>query len=1011
MAQNSTVNKQDVTGFQDSVEGVIFPDYEAKFRNNSIYVEVNKLCNLFDFTNKSAINLIHINCRSLKKNFNDILTMLNIISSPFTAIAVTETWLTPFTQHLYSIPGYTFVSQSRDDKTGGGVGIFINNRLSFTLRSDLCHTGSFIEYLFVNISFFTKKGKFNLLLGCIYRPPNSDISSYNSEIINILKLIERGKYSMVLIAGDYNLDVLKYHSHTPTADFVNNMLSYSFFPVIRNPTRICDTSRTCIDNIFINKIQYNISSCIIYSDVSDHLPIAVHIETDIISENCHNRVIRTRTYDQQSIERFIFDLAKQENWYDVYYYATIENDTTLAYNSFYDVFKVIFNKHFPERLFKLNHKLAPRHSWMTRGLVRSCIKKSKLYKIWKNNGDVADKLRYIAYQNKLKKLLRVAEKSYFFDKFRSLSGDLRGTWKVLGSILNKSTPEDFAKLFVIDGVDVTDRAKIVEVFNDYFIGIGSNLAAAIPKVSVDFSYYLKTSYSNSFALYPTDSNEIINIVSDLQNKMSSGFDEIPVKILKLCINSISDPLSTIINSSMQTGTFPDMLKIARVCPLFKGGDKKCIQNYRPISILSSFSKVFEKIIFRRLLKYLDFNNILCGSQYGFRKGYSTYMSLIEMYHKVSEAIDRNEYCIGVFIDLAKAFDTLDHKILLAKLEHYGVRGLALQWFKSYLSDRKQYVIINGVSSELKNVSFGVPQGSILGPLLFILYINDVSSCSELLSFILFADDTNLFFSSADISHLFSTVNLELSRVYCWFSANKLSLNAKKTNYIIFGNKCVSDKQFNLMIDGNFLERVEHCKFLGVYIDSKLSWKMHINHVALQISKGLGAIGRVRHILPKNALLLLYSTMILPYLSYCNIVWGSARPTVLNKLVTLQKRAVRLIVKARARTPSGPLFAVLNLLKLVDINHYQIVQFMFKVKHCLLPASCMSYVTVSNSFRLHDTRRIPSFNVERFRTIIRECSISIRGPRLWDLVPKKIQESITLYVLKKQLFAFYVHSYF
>ena len=482
--------------------------------------------------------------------------------------------------------------------------------------------------------------------------------------------------------------------------------------------------------------------------------------------------------------------------------------------------------------------------------------------------------------------------------------------------------------------------------------------------------------------------------------------------MKRSICFVADPISAIINSSMCSGVFPDLLKIAKVCPIFKGGDKSEFQNYRPISVLPSFSKIFEKVVFNRLLLYLDSKNILSKNQYGFRKHHSTYMSLIDMYDRISGAVDKNEFSIGIFIDLSKAFDTLDHNILLRKLEHYGIHGVALDWFRSYLCNRKQCVILNGVMSDLQHITYGVPQGSILGPLLFILYINDIVNCSDSLLFILFADDTNLFFSCNDIWQLNDIVNVELTKVSNWFRANKLSSNVKKTNFILFGNKRLpnADQKFKVSIDGYLLEQVEHTKFLGVYVDSKLNWKTHIDYVANKISQGLGVLGRVRDILPLNALLMLYHSMIYPYLTYCNLVWGCATVTALRRLICLQKRAVRLITRSKFRTPCDPLFARLKLLKLIDINKVQTALFMFKVKHRLVPLACMRFATITDPQRLHATRTVYYFNMVGFRTVIRENSINVRGPRLWNTLPMVIQNSLSMRSLKHELVKLYIDLY-
>jgi hypothetical protein len=463
---------------------------------------------------------------------------------------------------------------------------------------------------------------------------------------------------------------------------------------------------------------------------------------------------------------------------------------------------------------------------------------------------------------------------------------------------------------------------------------------------------------------------------------------------------IAEPLSHLINKSFLTGSFPDCLKIAKVCPIFKSGDKHLFSNYRPISILPSFSKIYEKVVACRLLKFFESGNILVQNQYGFRKNHSTYMAAIEMLDKISAAIDNGEHPIGIFIDLSKAFDTINHSILLDKLEYYGIRGFALRWFESYLQSRQQYVFFDGASSVLCHVNCGVPQGSILGPLLFILYINDIVKCSDILRLILFADDTNIFYSNSDIIELERIVNAELSKLSNWFMANRLSLNATKTNFIIFGNKKVSKcgREFKLVLNGNVLERTDCTKFLGVYFDEKLKWHIHLNHVSGKLAKGLGMLGRVGRILPFNVLRTLYHTLIYPYLNYCCIIWGGAGASILRKIEVLQNRAIRIITHSPFRASSSPIYKSLNLLKICDIHFLHIVIFMFKFKHCLLPAPCMYYCKLNSTS--YGLRKINYFCIPPCRTKIREQSISVVGPRLWGSLPDYLQDSDSLMTLKR-----------
>ena len=335
--------------------------------------------------------------------------------------------------------------------------------------------------------------------------------------------------------------------------------------------------------------------------------------------------------------------------------------------------------------------------------------------------------------------------------------------------------------------------------------------------------------------------------------------------------------------------------MAKVLPAFKSEDPQYFVNYRPITLLPNFSKIFEKVVYNRFIEFIERLEILYCCQFGFRKNHSTALSLINLINKIAESIDRNEVTIGVFLDLSKAFDTLDHEILLNKLEHYGIRGVALDWVKSYLSERLQFVKFNHTSSSKCQIHCGVPQGSILGPLFFILYINDLHFASSLTEPLLFADDTSILYSHRDQDHLISVLNEELIKIDSWMRSNKLSVNIKKTNYVVFKSaqkKASSD--LPLSFNSQILKEKNAVKFLGAYIDNCLTWKSYINHVCKKMSKSIGVIFRSRFFLTEKTLLSLYYTLVYPYISYCSTVWTSTYPTNLNRIYLLQKRAVRAI---------------------------------------------------------------------------------------------------------------------
>ena len=326
-------------------------------------------------------------------------------------------------------------------------------------------------------------------------------------------------------------------------------------------------------------------------------------------------------------------------------------------------------------------------------------------------------------------------------------------------------------------------------------------------------------------------------------------------------------------------------QIARVTPIFKSGDNALLTNYRPISVLPCFSKILERIMYNRLYKFLSENNLLYEKQFGFQANHSTDHAIIQLVDEIHNSFNKKAFTLGVFIDLSKAFDTVNHEILINKLKHYGVRNTSLNWFKSYLSSRKQFITYDHENTTIKNITCGVPQGSILGPLLFLLYVNDLYKASDLLNPIMFADDTNLFYSHSNIDTLFKTVNKELNYINEWFKANKLSLNISKTKYTFFHPQRKNDeiplKLPILQINKTKIDRVECIKFLGVLLDECLTWRKHISCIENKISKNIGILYKSKFLLNQNCLKCIYFSFTHSYLNYANIAWASTHQTKLK----------------------------------------------------------------------------------------------------------------------------------
>ena len=436
----------------------------------------------------------------------------------------------------------------------------------------------------------------------------------------------------------------------------------------------------------------------------------------------------------------------------------------------------------------------------------------------------------------------------------------------------KSEPHLPGKLLIKEQ-EVSGKVGIANKFNTFLTNIGAELAKNIPNASRPFESYIKKVDTTM----PTDSltiNEVKEAFFSLKINKSPWCDEISFNVIKNCFSELNIPLKYLFDMSLESGIFPDKLKIARVIPLYKAGDPANISNYRPISVLPCFSKMLERIMYNRLHKYLTTEKILYPKQFGFQRGHSTEHAIVKLANQIYESFERNKYTLGVFIDLSKAFDTVNHSVLIKKLQMYGVRGVNLAWFCSYLANRKQYISLgHDRKTGTQNILCGVPQGSILGPLLFLLYVNDLPN-SSVLEPIMFADDTNLFFEHTHLRILFSMVNNELKKIYEWFNANKLSLNVGKTKYSLFHKPSKTDDLplllSKVLINDKEIERVGSIKFLGVLLDEHLSWEEHIRYTEKKIAKNIGLLYRAKPFLGKHSLLTLYYSYIHTYLNYANL---------------------------------------------------------------------------------------------------------------------------------------------
>ena len=553
------------------------------------------------------------------------------------------------------------------------------------------------------------------------------------------------------------------------------------------------------------------------------------------------------------------------------------------------------------------------------------------------------KHKYKDYNKVLCKTIRHAKIQFYLNMCYEYKTQTKKLWKIINEISGKhSNKSNLIEYLKIDNIKEYGAKKISNRFAKYFAGVGKCFAERIPKPTKSIASYLKLLQSNKASLFliPTCEDELIQIVTDLPAKASSGHDNISNILLKEIINPLAHVLVEVFNKSMTTGEFPNIMKLAEVVPLYKNKEHYLESNYRPISLLTTISKILEKIMYRRVYSFLQDTGQIYSSQYGFRANHSCEHVVGQAVSSIVKGLENRHYVACVLLDLSKAFDTIDHKILLKKLELYGVRGIALNWFGSYLSNRKLRVKCRTVSdptevvSDEQEVHYGTPQGSCLGPLIFLLFVNDLHLNLGVADCIQFTDDTMLVFVHRNLNYLRYCVENELSIVQDWFNANRLTLNVGKSSYLLFQGKKQPSICFQIVLNGIEIPRVRHTKFLGTWIDDRLNWEVHANKILTKIKCGLGMLRRSKNLLTSKAKHLLYFGQIHSHLCYCLVVWGSMlSKQILTKLTNVRRKAVALIDPSKK---IDELFRRYKILKVTDLIHLELCKLGYKLCHDLLP---------------------------------------------------------------------------
>lgn len=935
-------------------------------------------CGSVESWSNKGFNLAHQNVRGLFNKKDFIADFIN--RSKVNLFGITETLLTAslLSSFVY-IDGYNFERKDRNGK-GGGVAVYIKEGIDYIRREDLENNN--VEGIWLEI--IVKHSK-SFIVGIIYRPPISSkhiSKNFDETLLNTVSNINKENKEL-LILGDFNCNYLDKKHCT---DLKEQLKLNGLIQVITEATRTTGTSQSLIDLLFSNKPEYLTEIKVIPSAVSDHDIIGCNRKTNNLKLQPETITCRDyKNYDPSTIKQEL----SNETWDFVYN----NKDPNIAWLNLKAFLQNVFNTHAPNVEKRVKGKTTP---WITDEIKREMNQRDSLLRKFRKSRKETDHEKFKRQRNRVNNLVRKAKSQYHQNTLNEAARNPDKFWKTLKSIFPVKTKQNCAKSFLVDNVKTNDSNTIANGFCSFF----TNVAAEIKSKAIllkDFiwgqpSKRLPKTY-NSFRLKPVTTSDVYKLLRNLQKKKAGGTDELPPRFLKDIAPCLAEPLAYVINLTFKSGKIPDDWKIGKITPVFKSGAKHNMDNYRPISVLPACSKAFEKCVCKQITDYLEEHELLSTFQFGFRRKRNTELAATLFMDSIRKNMEKGEMTGAIFIDLSKAFDTLSHAQIIECLPSYGIYGLEKELITNYLFNRKQIVSYNHTLSLKHPVLCGVPQGSVLGPLLFLLAFNDIGEVLKNSKILLYADDTVIYTCGKTKQEIESRLQEDFRRVAEWMEQNDLVTNMKKgkTECMLFGTK-QRTKQHSLQIKfrNQTLSFTNSYKYLGIILDQSLSLTDHFATTYKKASSRLYLLKRIRPHLTQQAALTIYQTLIIPLFTYCSILTLQLNKTQSNKISSFERRANELIF-GRNSTKEIP--------KIENLARKRICSQVFD---CLSNNTCRNFI---NYFELlnNQTRnqkkliRLPAIKLESSRK-----SFFFNGAKCYNDLPLHVREAETKKQFKKFL---------